>query len=154
PFAVSDIAGQAQATIARMRSFEETSPPAGPVASIESQLPALERRVSQGIEETERVLSARPSLASLDALIEPWADVRIQAKAWVAALTERAQQLDAALGNLDALRARWTATEVAAPVQSVPAATVERIQSTLAIIGSVRGGVADRRSHVLVLQDR
>src|SRR5262249_13427024 len=146
--------GQAQATIARTRIFEETSHPLDVVASIEGQLPGLERRVSVGIEETEQVINARPSLASLDALIEPWADVRLQAKAWVAALTDRAEQLDAALASLDALRARWTATQAAAPAQSVPAATVERIQSTLAIIGSVRGGVADRRSHVLVLQDR
>jgi small-conductance mechanosensitive channel len=151
---VSEIAGQAQATIARTRMFEETSHPLDVVASIEGQLPGLERRVSVGIEETEQVINARPSLASLDALIEPWADVRLQAKAWVAALTDRAEQLDAALASLDALRARWTATQAAAPAQSVPAATVERIQSTLAIIGSVRGGVADRRSHVLVLQDR
>jgi potassium efflux system protein len=154
PFAVADIAEQAQATVARMRSFEETYHPVGTVASIESQLPGLERRVSQGIEETEQVLSARPSLASLDALIEPWADIRMQAKAWLAALTERAQELDAALGNLDTLRSRWTATQAAVPGQNIPSATVERIQSTLAIIGSVRGGVADRRSHVLVLQDR
>src|SRR5262249_29594596 len=74
PFAVSEIAGQAQATIARTRIFEETSHPLDVVASIEGQLPGLERRVSVGIEETEQVINARPSLASLDALIEPWAD--------------------------------------------------------------------------------
>ncbi len=154
PFAVPEIAAQAQTTVARMRSFEEGSHPVGTVASIESQLPDLERRVSLGVEETEQVLKARPSLASLDALIEPWADVREQARAWVAALTERAEELEADLAKLDALRARWLATQAAAPAATVPEATIGRIESTLAVIGSVRGGVADRRSHVLVLQDR
>jgi small-conductance mechanosensitive channel len=154
PFPVADIAAQAQATVARLRGFEEAAEPVGTVASIESELPELERRVSRGIEETERVLKARPSLASLDALIEPWADVREQARAWVAALTQRAQGLDDDLAKLDALRGRWLVTQAAAPAETVPGATIGRIESTLAVIGSVRGTVADRRSHLLVLQDR
>ena len=70
------------------------------------------------------------------------------------ALTQRAQGLDEALDKLDALRGRWLATQAAAPAETVPGATIGRIESTLAIIRSVRGAVADRRSHVLVLQDR
>ena len=89
PFPVADIAAEAQATVARLRTFEERAQPLGTVASVEAQLPELERRVSLGIEETEQVLKSRLSLASLDALVEPWADVREQARAWVAALTQR-----------------------------------------------------------------
>src|SRR5262249_62043465 len=62
--------------------------------------------------------------------------------------------LDEAPDKLDASRGRWLATQAAAPAETVPAATIGRIESTLAIIGSVRGAVADSRSHALVLQDR
>ena len=154
PYGVPDIASEAQATLVRMRAFEAASHPVGIVASIEDQLPALEHRVSLGIEETEQVLKARPSLASLDALVEPWADVREQARVWASALTQRAQELDAELAKIDTLRARWLATQAAVPAESVPDATIGRITTTLAVIGSVRGSLAERRSQILVLQDR
>ena len=90
PYAVPDIASEAQSTLVHMRAFEDATHAVGIVASIEKQLPGLEHRVSLGVEETEQVLKARPSLASLDALVEPWADVREQARAWASVLTQRA----------------------------------------------------------------
>ena len=154
PFAVPNIASEAQSTLVHMRAFEDATHAVGIVASIEKQLPGLEHRVSLGVEETEQVLKSRPSLASLDALVEPWADVREQARAWASVLTQRAQDLEEELAKLDALRARWLATQTAVPAESVPNATIGRIASTLAVIGSARDSLADRRSHVLVLQDR
>jgi len=154
PFAVPNIASEAQSTLVHMRAFEDATHAVGIVASIEKQLPGLEHRVSLGVEETEQVLKARPSLASLEALVEPWADVREQARAWASVLTQRAQDLESELAKLDTLRGRWLATQAAVPVESVPDATIGRIATTLAVIASVRGSLADRRSHVLVLQDR
>jgi potassium efflux system protein len=154
PVPVPQIASQAEDTVTRLRTIEAAAAPVSTVTVIEKRLPDLEARVSETTNETYRVLKQHPTLASLDGLLDPWLNVREQAKVWVNLLTRRAEDLDALLKRLDDIRMRWTATRDAASSKSVPEATVGRIGGTLVLIGAAHDRVAERRDEVLVLQDR
>jgi small-conductance mechanosensitive channel len=154
PVPVPQIASQAEDTVTRLRTIEAAAAPVSNVTVIEKQLPDLESRVSEATNETYRVLKQNPTLASLDGLLDPWMNVREQAKVWVNLLTSRAEDLEALLKRLDDIRVRWTATREAAPSAGAPEATVGRIGGTLVLIGAAHDRVAERRDQVLVLQDR
>jgi small-conductance mechanosensitive channel len=151
---IPQIASQAEDTVARLRTIEAAATPVSTVTVIEKRLPDLESRVSEATNETYRVLKQKPTLASLDGLLDPWLNVREQAKVWVTLLTRRAEDLDALLKRLDDIRVRWTLTRDAVSSGGVPEATVGRIGGTLVLIGAAHDRVAERRDQVLVLQDR
>src|SRR5262245_22988652 len=151
---IPKIAAQAEDTVARMRTIEAAAGPLASVTAIAEALPDLEREVSEGTRETIRVLNRKPTLAALDGLLEPWSNVREQARTWVGVLTGRAEDLEGSLKRVDEVAARWTATQRAAPAAGVPEATLGRIEDTLALIGATRARVDARRREVLVLQDR
>jgi potassium-dependent mechanosensitive channel len=154
---ITQIASAAEDTMARLRTIEAAAMPLQTVVAIEERLPDLQKNVASGTDETYRVLEeSRSSLAALDELLDPWADAREQAKAWLAILTRRAEDLETLLARLGDIGARWTATQqaVTAAATGAPVATLGRIQDTLALIGSVRDTVSQRRDEVLVLQDR
>jgi len=154
PVPIPQVASQAEDAITRLRTIEAASVPLQAVTDIETHMSSVEGRVSEATRETYRVLKQRPTLASLDGLLDPWMNVREQASVWVRSLTARAEDLETLLKRLDDIRARWTATRDAAPSKGAPEATVGRINDTLVLIDSTHDRVAARRDQVLVLQDR
>jgi potassium-dependent mechanosensitive channel len=154
PVPISQIASQAEDTVARLRTIVAVATPMQTVTDIETRMASVEARVSEATRETYRVLKQSPTLAALDGLLDPWMNVREQAKVWVNSLTARAEDLDALLKRLDGIRLRWIATRDAAPSSHAPEATLGRIDDTLVLIGSAHDRVAARRDQVLVLQDR
>jgi potassium efflux system protein len=154
PVPIPQVASEAEDTIARLRTIEAAAAPMQDVTDIETHMSSVEGRVSEATRETYRVLRQRPTLASLDGLLDPWMNVREQARVWVKSLTARAENLEALLKRLDAIRARWSATRDAVPPSGAPEATVGRMNDTLVLIDSAHDRVAARRDQVLVLQDR
>ena len=65
----------------------------------------------------------------------------------------RATQRDADLDSLAALHASWSRTLDLARSADAPPELLDRAQSALAMIGTVRGAVEQRRAKLLVLQD-
>ena len=153
PIPIPLIASAAEDAMARLRAVEAASLPLQAVSDIEDRLPDLEKHVASGTDETYRVLKESPSsLAALDELLDPWANAREQANAWLAIVTRRAEDLEGLLKRLEEIRAHWTVTQ--ASVTGAPPATVVRIQDTITLVDSVRSTVEQRRAEVLVLQDR
>jgi len=154
PIPVSQVASQAEDTVTRLRTIDASALPPRTVMDIEQRLPDLEHRISEATKESYRVLKQNPTLTSLDGLLDPWMNVREQAKTWVNLLTSRAETLDELLKRLDDIRKRWVATNDAAPAAGAPVATMDRIGDTLVLIGAARDRVSGRRDQILVLQDR
>lgn len=154
PIPIPQIASQAEDTVTRLRTIEAAAAPVRTVDDIVHRIPDLEARVSEATSETYRVLKENLTLAALDGLLDPWMNVREQAKVWVNLLTARAENLDALLKRLDDIRVRWSVTRDAAPPGVAPVATVGRIADTLVLVASAHDRVSERRDQVLVLQDR
>jgi hypothetical protein len=136
PIPIPQIASQAEDTVTRLRTIEAAAAPVRTVDDIVHRIPDLEARVSEATSETYRVLKENLTLAALDGLLDPWMNVREQAKVWVNLLTARAENLDALLKRLDDIRVRWSVTRDAAPPGVAPVATVGRIADTLVLIAS------------------
>jgi potassium efflux system protein len=154
PIPVPQIASQAEDTVTRLRTIEAAAAPVRVVEDIEHRIPDLEANVAEATSETYRVLKESPTLAALDGLLDPWMNVREQAKVWVNLLTSRAEDLDSLLRRLDDVRLRWSLTRDAAPAGVAPEATVGRIADTLVLIASAHDRVSERRDQMLVVQDR
>jgi potassium efflux system protein len=154
PIPTTQIASAAEDTAGRLRAIEAATLPVGTVTRIGERLPDLEQNVRSGTEETYRVLRHGASLAAIEDLLDPWTDIREQAGTWMAVLTQRGEDMESILGTLQAIRTRWAVTQAAAAASAVPEATIERIDGTLAAVDSARATVEQRRSEVLVLQDR
>ena len=97
PIPIPQIASQAEDTVTRLRTIEAAAAPVRTVDDIVHRIPDLEARVSEATSETYRVLKENLTLAALDGLLDPWMNVREQAKVWVNLLTARAENLDALL---------------------------------------------------------
>src|SRR5262249_39979675 len=123
---IPQIASHAEDTVARLRTIEAAAGALPSVTVIAHALPDLEHAVPEGTGEPIGVLNQKPPRAALDGLLEPWFNVREQARTWVGALTSRAEELEESLKHVDGIAARWTATQRAAPAAGAPEATVGR----------------------------
>jgi potassium efflux system protein len=151
---VSQIAVEAEDTGAGLRAVEATAKPLPSVTLIENRLPLTEERVAEGTGTTVRLLAGAPMPDVLEELQVSWVAGEERAQGWMDTLTKRAEQLEHLLVDLDKNRARWTATRQAAREAGAPAATLDRIESTLVLLDGARDAVMSRRAQVLVLQDR
>ncbi|HEX7785316.1 MAG TPA: hypothetical protein VF653_03765, partial [Methylomirabilota bacterium] len=151
---VAEIARQAEEVEAFRRAVEETLVPGTQVAGIATQLPALDARIAERLERTQRAVSGQPSLLTLDALTESWQSTRLDLTGWVEALTARALMLDQERARLLALKETWTRTRADVRAARAPAPIVERTESVLAGLETTRERLDTARAEVLVLQDR
>ena len=118
PIPIPQIASQAEDTVTRLRTIEAAAAPVRPWTTSCTGFD-LEARVSEA-PETYRVLKENLTLAALDGLLDPWMNVREQAKVWLNLLTARAENLDALLKRLDDIRVRWSVTRDGRPPASPP----------------------------------
>jgi small-conductance mechanosensitive channel len=83
-----------------------------------------------------------------------WQELQRKLTEWGSVLTDRATALEQEMRGLDELRAIWRATRDEAQAAGAPAAVLERVKGTLALIQQVRGKIDAHRATLLVLQDR
>ncbi|HKA61150.1 MAG TPA: mechanosensitive ion channel domain-containing protein [Methylomirabilota bacterium] len=151
---VAEIARRAEEVDDFRRTVEATVAPSARVASIESQLPALDARIAERLSRTELALSTDPSLLALDALAESWQATRVELTGWVDALTARAILLDQLRARLLALKETWTRTRAEVQAAGAPKPIVERTDGVLTAIETTRERLESARAETLVLQNR
>jgi potassium efflux system protein len=151
---VAEVARQAEEVDDFRRTVEATLVPSAGVASIESQLPAVDARIAERLGRTQLALSNQPSLLTLDTLAESWQETRVDLSGWVDALTARAILLDQQRARLLALKETWTRTRAEVRAAGAPRPIVERTDSVLGAIETTRERLESARAATLVLQDR
>lgn len=151
---VAEIARLAEEVDDFRRTVEATVAPTARVASIESQLPALDARIAERLGRTQLALSSQPSLLTLDALAESWQNTRIDLTDWVDVLTARAILLEQQRARLLALKETWTRTREEVRAAGAPKPIVERTEGVLDAIETTRRRLENARAETLVLQDR
>ena len=154
PVPVAEIARRAEEVDDFRRSVDATLAPSARIASIESQLPALDTRIAERRDRMQLALSTQPSLLTLDALAESWQETRVELTGWVETLTARAILLDQQRARLQALKESWTRTRAEVRAAGAPKPTVDRTDSVLAAIETTRQRLDSARAETLVLQDR
>jgi small-conductance mechanosensitive channel len=154
PVPVAEIARRAEEVDDFRRSVDATVAPSARIASIESQLPALDTRIAERRDRMQLALSTQPSLLTLDALAESWQETRVELTGWVETLTARAILLDQQRARLQALKETWTRTRAEVRGAGAPKPIVDRTDGVLAAIETTRQRVDSARAETLVLQDR
>lgn len=154
PVPMAEIARRAEEVDDFRRSVDATVAPSARIASIESQLPALDTRIAERRDRMQLALSTRPSLLTLDALAESWQETRVELTGWVDTLTARAILLDQQRARLQALKETWARTRADVGVAGAPKPIVDRTDGVLAGIETTRQRLDSARAETLVLQDR
>jgi small-conductance mechanosensitive channel len=151
---VAEIARRAVEVDDFRRTVETTLVPSARIASIESELPALDARIAERLDRTTRALNTQPSLLTLDTLTEAWQTTRVDLTGWVETLTTRALLLERQHTRLLEMKATWTRTRDAVRAAGAPKPIVERTDRVLASLETTLERLEKARADTLVLQER
>jgi potassium-dependent mechanosensitive channel len=153
PIPVPEVAQRAEQVAPALRSIEQIAT-GSDVQEIEAQLPAADAWIHERLVGTTQALASSPSANGLATLTDSWRVMRGRLAGWNDILTRRATQLEQAAGQLETMRATWSASRAKAVESQAPAAVIERIDATLVAIAAAQRSVGDRLTHVLGVQDR
>jgi small-conductance mechanosensitive channel len=151
---VPEIVRRAEEAAKLLREFDELAEPPRAIDAIQARLPEVSARLGPELESTIETLKETPQGAIVDRLQQAWRSSRLELVANVEVLTKRATQLEDAMDQLAALRARWTQARADAQASRAPAAVVQRVDAVLADIEATRARLQAQRAATLVLQDR
>jgi small-conductance mechanosensitive channel len=153
PIPVAEVTARAEEVGTFLRTLDAQLPPDGPVARIESELPALSERLTQRFERTRRTIETRPGLGTVDALADSWQSSRLGLRARLDTLTTRAIWLDQQQQRLTQLEQTWNRTQEAYAT-GVPGYLIERVGAVRSALGAAQARVSSQREATLQLQDR
>jgi small-conductance mechanosensitive channel len=105
-------------------------------------------------ERTMKILRAQPTLETLQTEEQSWQRRQIAMGRWMSLLTQRAAQLQTALGRLADLQKAWSQTLDSARAGQAPEAIVQQITAILPAIEAEQITLQTQRSAVLDLQGR
>ena len=171
PTGIGDIATNVQAAQADLADIQSQLQNDSLLNTIQSALPLLTREISARLGDNERILQARPSLASLRQLERDWTGLAQDLPGWQRDLAARGSQLDSQLSRLDHEDATWKATLAAVnttlsatnvslppgthkPASPTPldASVLSIVQSLIASIEQTSVSVTQRQGQIFVLQ--
>lgn len=144
------IAGAAEGVDRRLREMRATLAPDDAVERIDAGLPEVAARIDAQGRRQVRLLED-PTLRALDELESEWNGIGDQLPAWEAALSRRAEQVEALGRELTALGQRWRRTRAAAVEDGAPVAIVGLVDEVLAGVEQAAALVRERRATLLTL---
>jgi potassium efflux system protein len=135
----------------RMNTLIDPSPQ---IAAIQKMLPEVGRNLELESSEAKRVLQDQPTLAVLQAGEQLWAHRQREMTRWLDLLTQRATQLQAALGKLADLQKTWSLTLDAAVSSKAPEPILQQIRATVAALEKVQTPLQAQPPRMLDLQSQ
>ena len=151
---LADIASQATAVSTYLGSIGTLASADATVQKIKQDFPELAALIDRDMPEATRLVREQASLAQLQTQEQLWKARQLQLTQWLAVLTGRADQLQAAMDQLELLRRTWNLTRAAAVTAKAPPQIIQQIDALLATIGTARVPLNARRSAVLIIQDQ
>jgi potassium efflux system protein len=151
---LAEIAPSATQVTNLLQTFATKLAPNPAIESIQKSLPDVVRQINSQYLGTIRILESRPTLATLQSEQQFWQQNQLRITTWLSTLTERAEQLDAALSQLAPLQKTWTLTLDATQAAKAPEPIIQQAQQTLAAIAAAGTPLQAQRATILDLQSR
>jgi potassium efflux system protein len=154
PIPVAEVTPRAAEVSAFLRSLNAELQRGGPIARIETDLPALNRRLTERVGHTTRTIESQPGLGSLDALAESWHVSQLGLRSWMELLTARAVWLDQQREHVFRLIETWSLTRTAVRAAKAPSVILDRVDTIRSSLAEAQEDVEAQRGAMLGLQDR
>jgi small-conductance mechanosensitive channel len=154
PIPLSEVVTQAETTSKKLQETQTNFSKNPSVAVIQDELPKLAAELDARMTETNRLLTAQPSLETLRKVEQDWKSLASVIPDWKKDLRTQAAVLDNQLGQLNDLVNKWQLTFDATNDAEIPPEISERIAATISAIKQTQKQVEERRAQLLTLQNR
>lgn len=151
---VHDIAQQAEASLVTLREIESSSRIAEAIDAAGSEVPRLEREMSERLQALRNLSGTQFSLEAIQNFDDALREIELQTVPIRREMTRAASQTERDLQQLDRLDATWTATVKAASAAAAPPDLLERAKEMTDAIAQAKKTVLKDRATVLALQVR
>ena len=149
---VAEVTTRAAEVSNLLRTLYTQFAPSPEIEKIAKELPEVSARIAMETERTMKILRAQPTLETLQTEEQSWQKSQIAMGRWMSLLTQRAAQLQTALGRLADLQKAWSQTLDAARSEQAREAIVQQITAILPAIEAAQITLQTQRSAVLDLQ--
>ena len=151
---VAEIAAQATTTTAFLRELTSRLAPSAEIERIQRTLPEASKLIELESEGTAQMLRGRPSLAAIASQQELWKVRQLQTDRWLSALTRRTSDLQAEMGRLTDLQARWGRAQASAQASQAPVPVLQQVADLLAGIAAAQAELQAQLTAALDLQSQ
>jgi small-conductance mechanosensitive channel len=151
---VSEIAAQAAATTALLRELASRFAPSTEIEAIRRALPEASKLIELESEATADLLRGQPSLTAIAKQQELWTARQLQTDRWLSVLTRWTTDLQAEMGRLTDLQARWRRAQASAKASRVPVPVLQQVADLLAGIAAAQAQLQAQLTATLDLQSR
>ncbi len=139
---VAEIAAQAATTTAFLRGLTSRLAPSAEIERIQRALPEASKLIELESEATAHMLRGQPSLAAIASQQELWEARQLQTDRWLSALTRRTSDLQAEMGRLTELQARWGRAQASAQASQAPVPVLQQVADLLAGIAAAQAATS------------
>ena len=151
---VAEIAAQAATTTAFLRGLTSRLAPSAEIERIQRALPEASKLIELESEGTAHLLRGQPSLAAIASQQELWEARQLQTDRWLSTLTRRTSDLQAEMGRLTELQARWGRAQTSAKASQAPVPVLQQVADLLAGIAAAQAELQTQRTAALDLQSQ
>jgi len=150
----AEIAAQAATTKELLRELASRFAPSAEIEAIQRALPEARKLIELESEGTAQMLRGQPSLPAIASQQELWEVRQRQMDRWLSALTRRIADLQAEMGRLTELQARWGRAQASAKASRVPVPVLQQVADLLAGIAAAQAQLHAQLTATLDLQSR
>ena len=151
---VAEIAAEAATTTAFLRGLTSRLAPSAEIERIQRALPEASKLIELESEGTAHMLRGQPSLAAIASQQELWEARQLQTDRWLGTLTRRTSDLQAEMGRLTELQARWGRAQTSAKASQAPVPVLQQVADLLAGIAAAQAELQTQRTAALDLQSQ
>ena len=154
PIPLADVATEAESVFATIRDIRADLSSERITATVTQQLATLTREIDARLRESRKIVDQSPSIEMLRSLEGEWSRLRRELSALNRDLTDRINELERHVAQLDELGKTWDQTFAAAKDSNVPQEVLGRIEAVMAEIRKAHEAVEQQRARALTLQNR
>jgi potassium-dependent mechanosensitive channel len=154
PIPLADVATEAESVFATIRDIRADLSSERITATVTQQLATLTREIDGRLRESRKIVDQSPSIEMLRSLEGEWSRLRRELSALNRDLTDRINELERHVAQLDELGKTWDQTFAAAKDSNVPQEVLGRIEAVMAKIRKAHEAVEQQRARALTLQNR
>ena len=154
PIAATDLAAQAESTLASLRAMETESTSDPGIKTIEQELPGATEEVAARSEENARILANNTSLELFGRLETSWLGLNQEFLEWQRSVNRHATQLQDQLRHLESLAQSWQLTQESQTGGTLPKDLLNRVTSVRTEISAAHEQVSLAFAATLTLQNQ
>jgi potassium-dependent mechanosensitive channel len=154
PIPLAELATESESVSAIIRDIRADLSLDRSAETVAQQLPAVTREIDGRVREGRKIIVQRPSIEMLRSLEGEWRRLRRELSSLSKELTNRTNQLQRYIAQLDDFGKTWDQTFAAAKDSAVPQEVLGRIETVITDIRQAREAVEKERARVLTMLTR